>query len=119
MRRACGNCLVLWAVLGAGGLVVFFGPPRPAHAQGTGGPIVTDSKVGYIDSAILGNIFRLRFDAAYDNHRPSRAEFFYAQTAPRGPGLPFPEPSVDYQDISAYGEYQFGPRFSAFLELPT
>ena len=38
-----------------------------------------DSSVGYIDTAIPGNVFRLRFDTAYNNNRPNRAEFFYAK----------------------------------------
>lgn len=77
-----------------------------------------DSSVGYIDSAIPGNVIRLRFDTAYNNNRPNRAEFFYAKGAPTGPGLPLPEVSVDYQTIESYMEYAFGPRFSGFLTAP-
>jgi hypothetical protein len=95
------------------------GVPTQSLAQGVGGPVVSDSRVGYIDGAIPGTQFRTRFDAAYNNRRPSRAEFFYAQTAPLGPGLPVPEPSVDYQDLSAYAEVAVWPRLSGFLEVPT
>src|SRR3954454_22984149 len=76
--------------------------PAPAAAQGIGDPTVSDSRDGYIDGAIPGNQFRLRFDASYDDNRPNRAEFFYPQPAPHGPGLPLPEPRVDFQDLSAY-----------------
>jgi hypothetical protein len=90
----------------------------PAFAQGTGGPVISDSKVGYIDDAVPANLFRFRFDSAYDSNRSTRAEFFYPRTQPFGPGLPKPEPHVDYQDLSAYGEYVVFPRLSVFAEVP-
>jgi hypothetical protein len=105
--------LVAWL-----GIAVCLLVPKWSSAQGISGPTVGDSKVGYIDSAIPGNVFRLRYDTAYNFNRPSRAEFFYAQNAPAGPGLPLPERSVDYQDISAYGEIALLPSFSAFVDLP-
>src|SRR5262245_16765222 len=82
----------------------------PAPAQGTSGPRVSDSSVGSIDPAIPGDVFRLRFDAAYDFTRATRAEFFYARPHPLGPGLPQPEPRIDYQDLSAYLELAAGDR---------
>lgn len=90
---------------------------RPVWAQGTGGPMVSDSKAGYIDSAILGDVLRFRYDSTYGNRRPSRAEFFYAQGAPGGPGLPFPEPRVDYQDFMTYAEFMWLPNLSGFVEI--
>ena len=93
--------------------------PQHSMAQGVSGPTVSDSKVGYIDNAIPGNMFRLRYDTAYNLNRPSRAEFFYAQNAPLGPGVPLPERSIDYQDASAYAEVALLPQFSVFLDLPT
>jgi hypothetical protein len=90
----------------------------PACAQGTSGPVVSDSKVGYIDSALPGNLFRLRFDAAYSDRRPNRADFFYAPGPPFGPGLPLPERSIDYQDLTAYVEAAWTDRFATFVELP-
>jgi len=89
-----------------------------ARAQGTTGPLVSDSKVGYIDSAIPGDLVRFRYDPTYNNRRPSRAEFFYAPTRPAGPGLPRPEVSIDYQDITTYGEVRIMPQLSVFAELP-
>ena len=80
--------LLLQVVLALG---ILAGPPAAVHAQGTAGPTVLDSKVGYIDSAIPATQYRLRLDAAYGNNRPTRAEFFYARGAPLGPGLPVPE----------------------------
>jgi hypothetical protein len=88
-----------------------------ARAQGTGGPTSRDSSVGYIDSAIPGDQFRLRFDAADHDFRPTRAEFFYPQGRPLGPGLPLPDPRVDYQDVTQYLEVAAGERLSAFVEL--
>jgi hypothetical protein len=76
-----------------------------------------DSSVGYIDSAIPANIFRLRVDAAYGANRATRAEFIYAQGAP-GPGLPLPELNDDYQDVMAYAEGKLGDQLSVFFETP-
>jgi hypothetical protein len=102
-----------WSVLGAVLLT-----PALLHGQDTGGPTVADSSVGYIDSALPVNELRLRFDAAYDLRRPSRAEFFYARPGPRGPGVPLPEQRIDYQDLSAYLEVRATEGLSGFLEVP-
>jgi hypothetical protein len=88
------------------------------RAQGTSGPRVSDSGTGYIDPAIPGDILRFRFDAAYNDRVPTRAEFFYPKGAPLGPGLPEPEPRVDYQELSAYLEMAVSDRLSGFLNLP-
>jgi hypothetical protein len=106
----------IWIILATFGLLLAHSPC--AFAQGTSGPIVTDSKVGYIDSAIPADLFRLRYDSSYNNRRPTRAEFLYAQGAPGGPGWPLPETSVDYQELFACAELVILPRFSAFLEVP-
>jgi hypothetical protein len=89
-----------------------------ARGQGTSGPTVSDSSVGYIDPAIPGNVFRFRFDASYDDRRPTRAEFFYPKGAPAGPGLPVPEPRVDFQDLEAYLEMAATERLSGFVNVP-
>jgi hypothetical protein len=85
---------------------------------------------GYVDSAIPASLLRIRFDAAYDNVRPDRAEFFYAKCGcfrppaaaplqdPNAPGPPLAETSVDYQDVTAYLECAFAPTLSAFVEVP-
>ena len=76
---------------------------------------------GYIDSAIVGSQFRMRFDAAYDNPLPDRAEFFYGQCGCFGgnaPGPPLPETRVDYQELIPYLEWAFSDRFSIFAEAP-
>jgi hypothetical protein len=104
-----------WRVLSLLVIVLMAGAAR---AQGTSGPRVSDSSVGYIDSAIPGDVFRFRFDAAYNDRRPTRAEFFYPRGGPAGPGLPEPEPSVDFQELSAYLEWAASDRFSAFVDAP-
>jgi hypothetical protein len=101
---------------------------QAAHAQAPmeltgpdaeGGPTTRDSGVGYIDSAVPFSQFRLRYDDAFHNNRPTRAEFFYAKgQPPGGPGLPKPETFVDYQDISSYLEIAADNRMSAFIEAP-
>lgn len=94
-------------------------PPSVGSSLALGGG--SFSAAGYIDSAIPVTMFRLRFDAAYDDNRPDRAEFFYPKCGCFGgkaPGPPLPETSVDYQDISAYLEAALGNRFSGFVEVP-
>jgi hypothetical protein len=93
-------------------------PPTAVSAQGTSGPTVRDSNVGYLDSALLGDQFRFRYDSSYGVNRPARAEFFWPRGAPDGPGPARPETSVDYQDLSAYLETQVSERLSGFVELP-
>jgi hypothetical protein len=104
LLRGALACVWAWAVAGA-----------PAYGQRQS----SDSNVGYIDSAIPGTMWRERFDAAYRDLRPTRAEFFYPQGAPGGPGVPMPERRVDYQELSSYFEAAFGPNFSAFVDVPT
>ncbi|MCA9012238.1 MAG: hypothetical protein KDB01_20940 [Planctomycetaceae bacterium] len=82
---------------------------------------------GYIDWAVPRTMFRLRFDAGFNNERPDRAEFFYAQCGCFGAGAPGPgspppnlavNGSVDYQDLRGYVEYATNSRFSVFGEVP-
>jgi hypothetical protein len=112
MRPLCRHCLILIA-----GWTLCV-PRGDAVGQGTTVPRVRDSNVGYIDPAIPGNVLRFRFDAAYDNLRPTRADFFWAVGGTAGPGPAIPESSVDYQDLSVYGEALLTPSFSAFVNLP-
>jgi hypothetical protein len=92
--------------------------PARAAAQGTGGPVIVDSSVGYIDPAIPGNQFRMRFDAAFNNNVPNRAEFFWAKGQPLGPGVPHPETKVDFQEVTGYLEGLVTQRLSGFVEVP-
>jgi hypothetical protein len=115
MRAPLGNVVRPWAVLAAVGLL---GLAAPLRAQGTGRPTVSDSRDGYIDDAIPGDQFRLRYDASYDFTRPTRAEFFYPQGGPNGRGLPLPESRVDFQDVTAYLELAAAERLSGFVEVP-
>ncbi len=103
-----------------------FGAEQARAAGGGETFAAASSAVGYIDPALPLTCFRLRADAAYDNNRPDRAEYFYPKCGcfktagidPNAPGPPLPETSVDYQDIRSYIEYAPVPRFSAFVELP-
>lgn len=105
--------------------------PEMGPALGGEGFALASSGVGYIDSAIPRTMVRLRYDAAYDNNRPDRAEFFYPKCGcfatlpptnpaydPKAPGPPLPEKKVDYQDYSLYLEGALNNRFSAFIEAP-
>jgi hypothetical protein len=102
----------------------------PSLAEGlsaaVGGETVALGDGGYIDNAVPRTMLRLRYDAAYRNNRPDRAEFFYAKcgcfrvegTDPNAPGPRAIETSVDYQDITSYLEFAASERLSAFVELP-
>ena len=91
--------------------------PAPADDSDPEEPQVGSSGVGYIDPAFIADTFRFRFDAAYGNVAPSRAEFFWPIGPPFGPG-PRAERHVDYQDFSTYLEYKLRPDFSVFGDVP-
>src|SRR5438270_720017 len=99
----------------AAAIVVLLSQPTLLRAQGTTKPVVRDTNVGYIDPAIPGDVFRVRVDAAYDNLRPSRDEFFWAAGPPVGRGPSIPENSVNYQDVFAYFETLVAPGLSASI----
>jgi hypothetical protein len=105
----------LFSILAFGALILW---GSAANGQGTGGASGSESGVGYIDPAFIGNVIRERFDAADNFHQPSRAEFFYAQARPGGPGLPMPEARVNYQEILSYVEVAPVEGFSTFVEIP-
>lgn len=92
-------------------------PPAAAADEEEEGPLVADSTVGYIDNAILGNQLRFRYDSNYNATQPARAEFLWPVGGRRGPG-PGPDTSVDYQDLSLYGESRLSDTLSVFGELP-
>ncbi|WP_182866070.1 hypothetical protein [Stieleria mannarensis] len=79
--------------------------------------VVGDSGVGYIDSAVLGNQVRLRFDAAFSSRFADRAEFFYAQYGVAG--APELERGIDnHQELATYLEWHRWDYVSLFAELP-
>lgn len=100
-------------------------PPPPAPpammtaADDDDGFTVRGSSVGYIDTAVPGNVLLFRTDFGYDFRFPNRAEMFYPQGRPGGPGLPLPERSIDYQDLTVYAEKAVGCRGSVFTEFGT
>jgi hypothetical protein len=115
MQLALANrpCAAVWLTLA---MLLTLAPV--ARAQ-TG----AESGVGYIDSALPTSMFRLRYDAAYQNNAPTRAEFLYpkfsiASISPEAPGPPKLESRVDTQEVGAYLEYAFSPTFSGFLDVP-
>jgi len=87
-------------------------------------PSIPGSMVGYVDSAIVGSQVRIRFDDAFHDSAPDRAEFFYPQcacalpgTAP-GPDFPGASTNVNFQQVYLQAEYAPVRRFSIFTEVP-
>lgn len=93
-----------------------------ASAVGGEDVAISAGNVGYIDSAIIRSQVRVRFDAAYDNNRPDRAEFFYPKCGcfgtPDAKGPRLPERMVDYQEVRTYVELALSNRLSGFVEVP-
>jgi hypothetical protein len=91
-------------------------------------PTIESSMVGYIENAIVGSEVRIRFDAAFNDAFPDRAEFIYAKCGCyRNPGggdpyAPGPGPGVpkyvNFQTLSFMGEYALHSRLSGFLQIP-
>jgi hypothetical protein len=112
------------------------GKPKDTTTTENKWPTVESSMVGYIDNAIVGNEIRIRFDAAFNDQFPDRAEFIYGKCGcyrnpnlPPGifdPNTPGPGPgqasgipnSVNFQTLSFMGEYAPARRFSVFAEIP-
>jgi Putative MetA-pathway of phenol degradation len=111
--------------------------PKPANPK-PGSDLdrlpIEGSMVGYIDNAIVGSQVRVRFDAAFDDNFPDRAEFFYAKcscytqlnhtklqnaydpnAAGPGPGIPT---TLNLQQLYFNVEYAPTKRFSVFTEVP-
>lgn len=90
------------------------------------------SMVGYIEDGTIASQVRIRFDAAFRNEAPDRAEFFYAKCGcyrglPPGhpafdPNAPGPGPgvltSLDFRQLFVQGEVAVHRRISLFAEAP-
>lgn len=82
-------------------------------AVGQDFPVSTSpTNVGYIDSATIGNRFRVRYDAGFGLSPADRAEFFYAASPGVSAG------AVDYQEFSSYIELAKTDWLSGFIETP-
>jgi len=109
-------------------------PPQQRKPEKPSRPPIEGSMVGYIDNAIIGSQVRLRFDAAFDDNEPDRAEFFYGKCGcyrglpgtgndpsapgpPPGSGIVVPT-SLNFQQLYILGEYAPVRRFSVFAEVP-
>lgn len=116
------NLALFWAKTSA--------PPPKPPAEKIKRTAIDPSMVGYIDDAGIHSEVRVRFDAAWDDETPDRAEFFYAKcgcyitaTGPNyDPKAPGPGPGkpkdVNFQQLYLYGEYAPTPRLSVFMHLP-
>lgn len=113
-------------------------PSLPAGGQGAAGggdSLALAAPGGYLDNPIPISTFRLRFDAAFDDNRPDRAEYLYAAWKElsfhphgiQGGGAFFDRGAigpnmlpayVNYQQPEAYFEFAFLKRFSAFVQAP-
>ncbi len=88
-------------------------------------PGLGESNVGWIDSALIGNQVRFRYDARWHNRTPDRAEFitgrnkqFFDGFEISGRGFEVPESNIDMFEGITYVEWAFTPRISAFMEMP-
>lgn len=88
-------------------------------------PSLSESNVGWIDSALIGNQVRLRYDARWKNPTPDRAEFFVGRSKQyfdgfeiNGRGFAVPESNIDMFEGTTYVEWAFTPRLSGFMEMP-
>jgi hypothetical protein len=91
----------------------------PSPSTSTAGPSDAESNVGYIDSALPMSQVRIRFDSAWGDNSPSRAEFFYAQSGfPGARGPQNPENNVNYMEQSTYVELAYCHVLSGFVEVP-
>lgn len=115
------------------GCSILHAQPSGDEGFGLGSGVGTGGGIGgYIDSAIIRNQVRFRFDAAYGNNKPDRAEYFYAKCGcfrvlgadPAAPG-PAPasgprllETNIDYQLFQADVETKLTDNLSAVLEVP-
>jgi hypothetical protein len=88
--------------------------------------------VGYVEDATIESRVRLRFDTAFHDTAPDRAEFFYAKCGcysglPANdpafdPDAPGPRPGaaddVNFRQLFLEGEYAVDPRISIFGQIP-
>jgi hypothetical protein len=117
-------------------------PDAPVDTAMQPRPVVTPSKtpvfrrrgsmVGYIEDATVETAVRIRFETAFHDDFPDRAEFFYAKcgcyrdlattNSAYDPNAPGPRPGVvtdlNFQQLYLQGQYAFSNRASAFAELP-
>jgi hypothetical protein len=101
--------------------------PRPVPTRRRRG-----SMVGYVEDATIESKVRLRFDTAFHDTAPDRAEFFYAKCGcysglPANdpafdPDAPGPRPGaaddVNFRQLFLEGEYAVDPRVSIFGQIP-
>src|SRR5262245_45713730 len=79
-----------------------FGPSPPPKAEDPALGI-TDTYVGFIDSAVPRNLVGVRFEALYQNLQPMRAEYYHPKGGlPGSTGFPFVETRIDYQELTSF-----------------
>jgi hypothetical protein len=94
-------------------------PRQSRKPRGEPKPKIPGSMVGYIDDAIIASQVRIRFDAAFHDNAPDRAEFFYAQyNGLNGPGPRSVVADLNFQQLYLHGEYALKKRLSFFAEVP-
>ncbi len=116
-------CVLFALVFCSSPLSPGFAQPPEEEEFGLGSGVGTGGGTGgYIDSAIVTNKVRFRFDAAYDNPTPDRAEFLYPKCGCFGgsaPGPPLVETGIDFQEFSLYAEsLLLSDLISGFVEIP-
>jgi hypothetical protein len=83
------------------------------------GIAISETFVGWLDSAVPRSTVGLRFDSLYNNRQPMRAEYYHPKGGlPNSNGFPLMETRVDYQELTSFAEYSWTPWFSVFVEAP-
>jgi hypothetical protein len=91
-----------------------------AAPQETDPPLgISESFVAWIDSAAPRNVIGFRFDGAFHNRQPMRAEYLHPSGGiPNANGFPLMETKISYQELTSFAEYSITPWFSGFVEGP-
>ncbi|HMP59788.1 MAG TPA: hypothetical protein PKD86_10570 [Gemmatales bacterium] len=81
---------------------------------------LAENNAAFVDSALIGNRLRLRYDSLWTNSHPDRADFITARNRSAGNGRGFlrPETNLDMQEFMTYVEMMLSQRASVFFEVP-
>jgi hypothetical protein len=111
--RLCLPWVLATAAWMAGGMQAFaqYTPGSAPSAPARDALNDSDTFVSFIDNALPRTQVRTYFDDFTRIRRPTRDAYLF-------PNFPLPETSVDYSQLTTYGEIAILPSLSAFLATP-